>query len=197
MPVADIAPENWNDRLRASVLRMAQLSTPAFAHMTDGGVGRIAEHLVDPQPDPRHPPRASLRSEGARRKQTAIVAGLIAGTLMEGPAGYFAGFLFHQGIAVFAAILYALFFDIVGADDNLWLWGLIGALIHYALAGPVVAKIPSLDPETGVVGVRVQELRRARRRDVLHRACGIRAVDRDPLRTAALDGRLQRRVLSR
>ncbi len=111
----------------------------------------------------------------------AIVAGLIAGTLMEGPvymqkalglpvkqnifrtwgqnllgvkggAGYFAGFMFHQGIAVFAAILYALFFDIVGADDNLWLWGLIGALIHYALAGPVVAKIPSLDPETGVVG---------------------------------------------
>ncbi len=70
----------------------------------------------------------------------------------DGGAGYFAGFLFHQGIAVFAAILYALLFDVVEADDNLWLWGLIGALVHYALVGPVVAKIPSLDPETGVVG---------------------------------------------
>jgi len=111
----------------------------------------------------------------------AILAGLIAGAIMEGPvymqkalglpvkqnifrtwgqnllgvkgsAGYVAGFLFHEGIAVFAAILYALFFDLVGADDNLWLWGLIGGLVHYTLAGPVVAMIPSLDPETGAVG---------------------------------------------
>ncbi len=111
----------------------------------------------------------------------AILAGLIAGAIMEGPvymqkamglpvkqnifrtwgqnllrveggAGYFAGFIFHQGIAVFAAILYALFFQIIGADDNLWLWGLVGGLIHYTIAGPVVAKIPSLDPATGTVG---------------------------------------------
>lgn len=71
---------------------------------------------------------------------------------IKGAAGYVAGFLFHQGIAVFAAILYALFFQIIGADDNLWLWGLVGGLIHYMLAGPVVMKIPSLDPETGVIG---------------------------------------------
>lgn len=111
----------------------------------------------------------------------AVLAGLIAGAIMEGPvytqkamglpvkqnifrtwgqnllrvkgaAGYVAGFLFHQGIAVLAAVLYALFFQIVGADNTLWLWGLIGGLIHYALAGPVVAKIPSLDPATGAVG---------------------------------------------
>jgi hypothetical protein len=111
----------------------------------------------------------------------AILAGLIAGTLMEGPvymqkamglpvkqnifrtwgqnllgvkggAGYVAGFLFHEGIAVLAAVLYALFFDLIGADDNLWLYGLLGGLIHYMLAGPVVARIPSLDPETGAVG---------------------------------------------
>lgn len=111
----------------------------------------------------------------------AILAGLIAGMIMEAPlymakamglpakqnifrtwgqnllrirggAGYVAGFLFHQGIAVFAAILYAVFFSVVGADDNLWLWGLIGGLIHYMVAGPVVAMIPSLDPATGTVG---------------------------------------------
>jgi hypothetical protein len=111
----------------------------------------------------------------------AVLAGVIAGAIMEGPvylqkaiglpvkqnifrtwgqnllgirggAGYVAGFLFHQGIAVVAAVLYALFFALVGADGNLWLWGLIGGLVHYLIAGPVVAVIPSLDPATGVVG---------------------------------------------
>lgn len=111
----------------------------------------------------------------------ALLAGLIAGGIMEGPVylqkalglpvkqnifrtwgqnllkvpgatGYLAGFVFHQGIAVFAAVLYALFFDIVGVEGNLWVWGLIGALIHLSIAGPVVAVIPSLDPATGVIG---------------------------------------------
>jgi hypothetical protein len=111
----------------------------------------------------------------------ALVAGLIAGAIMEGPvylqkamglpvkqnifrtwgqnllgvrggAGYAAGFLVHEVIAVVAAVLYALFFDLVGAEENLWLWGMLGGLIHYMLAGPVVAMIPSLDPATGVVG---------------------------------------------
>ncbi len=111
----------------------------------------------------------------------AVVAGLVAGAIMEGPVylqkavglpvkqnifrtwgqnllkvpgagGYVAGFLFHQAIAVFAAVLYALFFDLVGVDGNLWLWGLVGALIHLAIAGPVVGIIPSSDPDTGVVG---------------------------------------------
>ncbi len=111
----------------------------------------------------------------------ALLAGLIAGGIMEGPVylqkavglpvkqnifrtwgqnllkvpgvpGYAAGFVFHEGIAVFAALLYALFFDLVGAGGNLLLWGLVGALIHLAIAGPVVAFIPSLDPATGVIG---------------------------------------------
>ena len=111
----------------------------------------------------------------------ALIAGLIAGTLMEGPvyiqkamglpvkqnifrtwgqnllkipgaAGYFAGFLFHEAIALFAAVLYAVFFDLVGANGNLLLWGLLGGLIHWMIAGPVVAIIPSTDPDTGVVG---------------------------------------------
>ncbi|MDP9386943.1 MAG: hypothetical protein M3Q48_03190 [Actinomycetota bacterium] len=111
----------------------------------------------------------------------AVLAGLIAGVIMEGPvyiqkalglpvkqnifrtwgqnllrvpgaAGYAAGFLFHEVIAVLAAVVYALFFDLVGADGNLWLWGLIGALIHLSIAGPVVAIIPSTDPETDIVG---------------------------------------------
>lgn len=111
----------------------------------------------------------------------AVLAGLIAGVIMEGPVymqkavglpvkqnifrtwgqnllrvpgagGYVAGFLFHEAIAVGAAIIYALFFDLVGVDSNLWLWGLVGALIHLTIAGPVVAIIPSTDPETAVIG---------------------------------------------
>ncbi len=111
----------------------------------------------------------------------ALLAGLIAGAIMEGPVylqkamglpvkqnifrtwgqnllrirgatGYVAGFAFHEGIAVFAAILTALFFNVVGADSNLWLWGLISGLVHYMVAGPVIATFPSLDPATGLVG---------------------------------------------
>ncbi len=111
----------------------------------------------------------------------ALLAGLIAGGIMEGPvylqkalglpvkqnifrtwgqnllkvpgaAGYLAGFLFHEGVAVFAALLYAFFFDLVNAGGALLVWGLVGGLIHYAVAGPVVAILPSLDPTTGVIG---------------------------------------------
>ncbi len=110
----------------------------------------------------------------------AVLAGLIAGAIMEGPVylqklvglpvkqnifrtwgtmlglrgapGYVAGFLFHEGLAAAIAVVYALFFQLVGADSNLWLWGLVGALVHFTLAGPVVKVLPSTDPETGEVG---------------------------------------------
>jgi hypothetical protein len=107
----------------------------------------------------------------------AVLAGLIAGAIMEGPvylqkalglpvkqnifrtwgilfgqrgaAGYVIGILFHQLIAVVAAILYAVFFNLIGVEGDLWLYGLLGGLIHYGLAGPIVAIIPSLNPDTG------------------------------------------------
>ncbi len=107
----------------------------------------------------------------------AILAGLIAGAVMEGPvylqkalrlpvkqnifrtwgllfglrggAGYVVGALFHQLLAAAIAVGYAFFFQIIGVDGNLWLWGLVGALIHFTVAGPVVAVIPSLNPDTG------------------------------------------------
>ncbi len=110
----------------------------------------------------------------------AIVAGLLAGVLMEGPVylqkavglpvkqnifrtwgnllrlrdgpGYLAGMVVHELVALVAGLLYAVFFRLIRVDGNLWLWGLVGALIHYALAGPVVKVLPSLDPDTGEVG---------------------------------------------
>jgi hypothetical protein len=110
----------------------------------------------------------------------AVLAGLIAGAVMEGPVylqkalglpvkqnifrtwgnlyglhgtgGYVAGVLFHEALAAAIAIGYAFFFKVIGVDGSLWLWGLIGALVHYTLAGPVVKVLPSLDPDTGEVG---------------------------------------------
>jgi hypothetical protein len=60
--------------------------------------------------------------------------------------------LFHEVLAAVIAIGYAVMFWLVDADGSLWLWGALGGLIHYTLAGPVVAAIPSIDPETGEVG---------------------------------------------
>jgi hypothetical protein len=110
----------------------------------------------------------------------AIIAGLIAGAIMEGPvylqkalglpvkqnifrtwglmfglrgaAGYIVGLLFHEALAAAIAIGYAVFFRLIGVESDLWLWGLVGALIHFTLAGPIVKIIPSLDPETGEIG---------------------------------------------
>ncbi len=110
----------------------------------------------------------------------AILAGLLAGAIMEGPvylqkamglpvkqnifrtwgnlfgqrgtAGYVVGVVFHELLAAVIAIGYAVFFRLIGVDGNLWLWGLVGALVHYTLAGPVVKVIPSIDPDSGEVG---------------------------------------------
>ncbi len=110
----------------------------------------------------------------------AVLAGLIAGAIMEGPvyaqkalglpvkqnifrtwgnlfglrgpAGYLVGMVFHEVLAAVIAIGYAVFFRLIGVDGNLWLWGLVGALVHYTLAGPVVKIIPSIDPDSGEVG---------------------------------------------
>jgi hypothetical protein len=110
----------------------------------------------------------------------AILAGLIAGAIMEGPvylqkamglpvkqnifrtwgllvgqrgtSGYIVGIVIHQLVAVVAAVLYAVFFRLIGVEGDLWLWGLIGGLVHWTIAGPVVKLLPSLDPETGEIG---------------------------------------------
>ncbi len=71
---------------------------------------------------------------------------------LTGGAGYVVGALFHEALAAAIAVLYALGFDLLGIEGNLLLWGLVGALVHYTLAGPVVAVLPSVDPETNEVG---------------------------------------------
>ncbi len=111
----------------------------------------------------------------------ALLAGIIAGAIMEGPvymqkalglnlkqnifrtwgrmlglnggAGYFAGIMFHQVLAALIALVYAGGFALLGVGDNLWFWGLVGAVVHYLIAGLVVGALPSVDPnDPGRVG---------------------------------------------
>lgn len=72
------------------------------------------------------------------------------GTMMKlhGGTGYAMGFVFHMILSAGIALLYAGFFDIVGAGDNLWAWGLLGGLIHWAIAGGMfMPMVPAMHPE--------------------------------------------------
>ncbi len=105
----------------------------------------------------------------------AVIAGLVAGVIMEMPVYlqkavgldvkqdifrtwgamfklhgapmYVVGFLFHEVLSAAIALIYALGFQLVGADGNLWLWGLVGGVVHYLIAGLVIGAMPAMHPE--------------------------------------------------
>ncbi|GAA3731036.1 hypothetical protein HDA32_005617 [Spinactinospora alkalitolerans] len=66
--------------------------------------------------------------------------------------GHLVGMVSHELLAAAIAIGYAVLLLVISVESGLWLWGLLGALIHYALAGPVLQVTPSLDPDTGEIG---------------------------------------------
>jgi hypothetical protein len=72
------------------------------------------------------------------------------GTMMKmhGAAGYTMGFVVHMVMSAGIALLYAAFFSVVGAEQNLWAWGLLGGAIHWAIAGGMVMPmVPAMHPE--------------------------------------------------
>lgn len=72
------------------------------------------------------------------------------GTMMKmrGGAGYMMGFVFHLILSAGIALIYAFGFDIVGADGNLWAWGLLGGAIHWTIAGAMVMPmVPAMHPD--------------------------------------------------
>lgn len=106
----------------------------------------------------------------------ALIAGLIAGVAMEMPmmAMMLAGFpprmnilytwgtmmavhgmgalvmgtMVHFVLSAAVGLAYGWGFDFLfDASDNLWLWGLVGAAIHYMIAGMFVAMMPAMHPE--------------------------------------------------
>jgi hypothetical protein len=73
------------------------------------------------------------------------------GTMMKlhGGVGYAMGFVVHMVMSAAIALLYALFFAFIGADASvLWAWGLLGGVIHWAIAGGMVMPmVPAMHPE--------------------------------------------------
>ncbi len=60
---------------------------------------------------------------------------------------YIVGILFHQVLATSIALIYALSFYLVGANNNLWFWGAVVGVIRYVIAGLVVGALPAMHPE--------------------------------------------------
>lgn len=71
------------------------------------------------------------------------------GTMLKlhGGAMHVAGWVIHLVASAAIALIYAWGFDLLGVDDNLWLWGLIGGVIHWILAGLFMIMVPPLHLE--------------------------------------------------
>ena len=66
---------------------------------------------------------------------------------LHGTAMHLVGWIIHLVASAAIALLYAWGFDLLGVDDNLWLWGLIGGVIHWIVGGLFLAMVPPLHPE--------------------------------------------------
>ncbi len=113
----------------------------------------------------------------------AVVAGLIAGPLMEAPAylqrllrqplhqdvfaesgrllrvtgrgQHLVGYLGHTTLSALISILYAVFFNAAGAVEGLVPWGMLGGFVHFIIGGLVVhSAFPVLAPEVLAPGTR-------------------------------------------
>lgn len=54
------------------------------------------------------------------------------------------GLAFHMVVSVLVGILYGFGVRALGAGDGLWLWGLAGGIVHYAIAGLFIAAAPQM-----------------------------------------------------
>lgn len=66
---------------------------------------------------------------------------------MYGTSGWLVGLMMHLVLSGIVGILYALGFAILGVSDNLWLWGLVGGFIHWAIAGMFMGMLNAMHPE--------------------------------------------------
>ncbi len=74
----------------------------------------------------------------------------IWGTMLgvHATAGRVLGLIIHLLVSAAIALAYAWGFAyIFGVRDNLWLWGLIGGVIHWIIAGLFLAMVPVMHPE--------------------------------------------------
>jgi hypothetical protein len=73
----------------------------------------------------------------------------IWGTMLElhGATGLLIGLAIHLLGSAGIALIYAWAFDVLGVEDRLLFWGLLGGLIHWFIAGLFFAILPALHPE--------------------------------------------------
>ncbi len=72
------------------------------------------------------------------------------GTMMkaQGTPGYLLGMMVHFVVSAALALPYAWGFkNIFQAKTHLWLWGLLGGVIHWLIAGLFLGIVPAMHPE--------------------------------------------------
>ncbi len=72
-----------------------------------------------------------------------------AGSMLRSPrrCQRVVGWMGHAATGVVVAMLYALLFAAVRADDGLVVWGIVGGIAHFAVGGLVVGAFPLVHPD--------------------------------------------------
>lgn len=103
---------------------------PAIAAGVLGGLAMIAV-------------RRAARAAGAELRMDVIrLWGAFVGA--RGPDDRVFGWIVHVLASAVVGVLYAIGFQVAAASDRLWLWGLLGAVIHSAIAGVVIGFSPPM-----------------------------------------------------
>jgi hypothetical protein len=67
--------------------------------------------------------------------------------MLHGTPGWLVGLVIHLLGSAGIALIYAWGFDLLGVEDRLWFWGLLGGLIHWVIAGLFFGILPAMHPE--------------------------------------------------
>lgn len=73
----------------------------------------------------------------------------IWGTMFKarGESAVTLGFFVHLTMSALIALLYAVLFDVLQAEEWLVLWALLGFAVHYTMAGAMMALLPYMHPQ--------------------------------------------------
>ncbi len=67
---------------------------------------------------------------------------------LEGGTAMLVGFLIHLIVSAIIGVIYIwVLVDLFGVDNNLWLWALLGSLVHWAIGGVFLTMVPPMHPE--------------------------------------------------